>query len=154
MSTTRFAIIGAGAISQGYAQAFNSCDTCEVVAVADLRAEASASLAEVLKCRPFESYKDLSDSCEIEAVLVCTPPASHPEICLHFIERGVHVLCEKPFAVSVEAAQKVADAARAKGVRLTMASKFRYVDDVIKAKQIVDSGILGDIIIFENAFAA
>jgi predicted dehydrogenase len=35
-----------------------------------------------------------------------------------------------------------------------MASKFRYVNDVIKAKQIVDSGILGDIILFENAFAA
>jgi predicted dehydrogenase len=37
---------------------------------------------------------------------------------------------------------------------VTVASKFRYVDDVIRAKQIVDSGILGDIILFENAFTA
>ena len=152
--TTTFAIIGAGAISQGYAQAFNSCDLCEVVAVADVRPEAAASLAEVLGCRHFDSYQKLTDSCEVDAVLVCTPPASHPEICLHFIERGAHVLCEKPFAVNVEEAAKVVEAARAKGVKLTMASKFRYVDDVIKAKQIVDSGILGDIILFENAFAA
>ncbi|MEJ2583078.1 MAG: Gfo/Idh/MocA family oxidoreductase, partial [Acidobacteriota bacterium] len=154
MSTTKFAIVGAGAISQGYAQAFNACDECEVVAVADIRPEAAASLADVLNCQHFTSYQQMADDCQIDAVLVCTPPSTHPEICTHFIERYVHVLCEKPFAVSVEEAEKVVDAARAMDVRLTMASKFRYVDDVIKAKQIVDSGILGDIILFENAFTA
>jgi predicted dehydrogenase len=154
MKTTRFAIIGAGAISQGYAQAFNNCDTCEVVAVADIRPEAAASLAEVLTCRSFDSYQELADEADIDAVLVSTPPVSHPEVCLHFIARGVHILCEKPFAVSVKEAEKIVEAAHSQDVRLTMASKFRYVDDVIKAKQIVDSGILGDIILFENAFAA
>ena len=154
MDATKFAIVGAGAISQGYAQAFQACSLCDVVGVADLRPDTAASLAEVLKCRHFESYHDLTDECGVDAVLICTPPASHPEICLYFIERGVHVLCEKPFAISVDEAEKVVDAAREKGVRLTMASKFRYVDDVIKAKQIVDSGILGDIVLFENAFTA
>jgi predicted dehydrogenase len=48
----------------------------------------------------------------------------------------------------------VVEAGRKHGVLVTMASKFRYVDDVIRAKQIVDSGILGDIILFENAFTA
>jgi predicted dehydrogenase len=48
----------------------------------------------------------------------------------------------------------VVEAGRDHGVHVTMASKFRYVDDVIRAKQIVDSGILGDIILFENAFTA
>jgi predicted dehydrogenase len=133
MSTAKFAIIGAGAISQAYAQAFQSIafktyHEAEVVGVADVRKEAAASLAEVLNCPSFDSYSALSDSCEVDAVLVCTPPASHPEICHHFIERG--------------------------GVTITMASKFRYVEDVIKAKQIVDSGILGDIVLLENAFTA
>ncbi len=97
---------------------------------------------------------ELAEECKPDAVLICTPPSTHPQICLDFIDRGVHVLCEKPFAVSAAESKKVIDAAAEKGVKITMASKFRYVDDVIKAKQIVDSGILGDIVLFENAFTA
>jgi predicted dehydrogenase len=155
LGNTRFAIVGAGAISQGYAQAFQTCDNdVEVVAVIDTRAEAAKSLAEVLGCQWFDSHRAIPDDVEIDAVLVCTPPVSHPEICQHFIERKAHVLCEKPFAVSSSEAEQVVEAGRDHGVHVTMASKFRYVDDVIRAKQIVDSGILGDIILFENAFTA
>ncbi len=154
MAKTKFAIVGAGAISQGYAQAFLTCDQCEVVGVADVRPEAAKSLAEVLGTRAFESYVEMAEECKPDAVLICTPPSTHPEICLDFIDRGVNVLCEKPFAVSVADSKKVIEAAAEKGVKITMASKFRYVDDVIKAKQIVDSGILGDIVLFENAFTA
>jgi predicted dehydrogenase len=151
---TRFAIIGAGAISQGYAQAFQGCSDAEVVAVADTRQQAARSLAEVLGCEPFDSHHALLEKCEVDAALVCTPPSSHPEVCIDLIERKVPVLCEKPFAVSSEQAERVLNAARDNEVLITMASKFRYVHDVIKARQIVDSGILGDIIQFENVFAA
>ncbi len=159
MTTTKFAIIGAGAISQAYAQAFQAIsfqtyNEAEVVGVADIRKPVADSLAEVLNCPSFDSYAALSDACELDAVVICTPPASHPEICHYFIEHGVHVLCEKPFAIKAKEAKEVVDAAKEKGVTITMASKFRYVDDVIKAKQIVDSGILGDIVLFENAFTA
>lgn len=154
MSNTKFGIVGTGAISQGYAQAFQTCDDCSVVGVADVRLEAATSLAEVLECPAFGSHEQLVNECELDAVLIATPPASHPEIALDFIGRGVHVLCEKPFAISTSEAKRVVEAAHAKGVKITMASKFRYVDDVIKAKQIVDSGILGEVVLFENAFTS
>ena len=159
MTTTKFAIIGAGAISQAYAQAFQSISfqtyhEAEVVGIADIRKPVADSLAEVLNCPSFDSYTALTEACELDAVVICTPPASHPEICHYFIDRGIHVLCEKPFAVNAKEAVEVVDAAKKKGVTITMASKFRYVEDVIKAKQIVDSGILGDIVLFENAFTA
>jgi predicted dehydrogenase len=111
-------------------------------------------LGEVLGCPGFDSHEKLAEATGPDAVLVCTPPASHPQICLDFIDRGVHVLCEKPFAISSNEATSVIDAASKNGVLITMASKFRYVDDVIRAKQIVDSGILGEIVLFENAFTA
>ncbi len=151
---TRFGIVGAGAISHGYAQAFQACDECEVVGVADTRKGAAASLSEVLGCRPYRTHAEMLDNAEMDAVLICTPPDSHPDICVDFIDRGVHVLCEKPFAINSAEAERVLKAGKAKGVLITMASKFRYVDDVIRAKQIVDSGILGDIVLFENAFTA
>jgi predicted dehydrogenase len=154
MEKTRFAIVGAGAISQGYAQAFQTIDECEIVGVADIRSDAAGSLAEVLGTRAFGSHTEIAEVCNPDAVLICTPPSTHPGICLDFIERGIHVLCEKPFAINTDDSEKVIDAARDRGVTITMASKFRYVDDVIKAKQIVDSGILGEIVLFENAFTA
>ena len=59
-------------------------------------------------------------------------------------------------ALSIDSAgaRRMLAAADQAGVQLSMASKFRYVDDVILAKSIVTSGILGDIILFENAFTA
>jgi predicted dehydrogenase len=151
---TRYAIIGAGAISQGYAQAFQDCEEAEVVGVADTRGNAARSLGEVLGCGSYDSHLALLKECEVDAVLVCTPPSSHPQVCLDFIERKIPVLCEKPFAITSEDAERVLKAAHDGGVQITMASKFRYVNDVIRAKQIVDSGILGEIVQFENVFAA
>jgi len=154
MRKIRFGIVGAGAIAQGYAGAFQTCDEAEVIAVADVRKDAAAALAEPFGCASFSSHQEMAERSNPEAVLICTPPASHPEICLRFIEEKVHVLCEKPFAVNVAETVRVLEAARKNGVTITMASKFRYVPDVAEAKRIVDSGALGDIVLFENAFAA
>jgi predicted dehydrogenase len=154
MKKVRFGVIGAGAIAQGYARAFQTCEDAEVVAVADVRQDAATALAATFGCPAFPSFGTLAERSNPEAVLICTPPASHPEICLHFIERKVPVLCEKPFAVNVKDTVRVLEAARENKVTVTMASKFRYVEDVVEAKRIADSGALGDVVVFENAFAA
>jgi predicted dehydrogenase len=91
--------------------------------------------------------------CDLDAAIVCTPPSTHPNICLHLIKNRIHVLCEKPFSIDERAAREMLDAAQDFGVKLTMASKFRYVEDVIRAKSIVASGVLGDLVLFENVFA-
>ncbi|HEY0322090.1 MAG TPA: Gfo/Idh/MocA family oxidoreductase [Pyrinomonadaceae bacterium] len=150
----KFGLIGAGGIAQAYAQVFADYDLARIVAVADVRKEASEALAEELHCHSFYSHKALAEACDLDAVIICTPPATHPEIALHFLERRVHVLCEKPLSIDVKSAHTMLDAARRQNVTLTMASKFRYVEDVVRAKSIVTSGILGEIILFENAFTS
>jgi len=151
----RFALVGAGGIGQSYAQAFRGSADAELVAVADVRAEAARAMAECSGCPSFDSHEAMSaDGPGFDAVVVCTPPDTHEEISVHFLEAGVHVLCEKPFALDVAGARRMHEASRRAGVRLTMASKFRYVDDVSRAKSIVASGILGEIILYENAFTS
>lgn len=153
-SKVRFGLVGAGAIAQAYAQAFETCDAARIVAVADVRGDAARAMAERLHCQSFESYQAMAGQANLEAVIVCTPPVTHPEVCLHFLERRVNVLCEKPLSINLKAARTMLEAARQADTILTMASKFRYVEDVVRAKSIVASGILGKIVLFENAFTS
>ena len=150
----RVGLVGAGGIAQAYAQAFETCETAELVAVADIRPAAAVAMAEKAKCKSFESYQAMADGAALDAVIVCTPPSTHPEICIHFLQKKVHVLCEKPMSITSKSAREMKAAADEQGVILTMASKFRFAEDVVKAKSIVASGILGEIVLFENAFTS
>ena len=150
----RFGLVGAGAIAQSYALAFDSCSLARVVAVADARPQAAAALAQRLKCKPFSAYYEMAGQAELDAVLICTPPNTHAEICVEALERGVAVLCEKPLSIDVPSAQRMIETSRNTGVKMTMASKFRFVQDVVLAKALVTSGILGDIVLIENVFTS
>jgi predicted dehydrogenase len=156
MSETKvkFGLVGAGGIAQAYGQAFAQTEWAELVAIADLRPEAATAMAETLKCEAFTSHQAMLANVELDAVVVCTPPSTHPSICIELVQQGKHVLCEKPFSISSQGALAMKAAAQEMGVLLTMASKFRYAEDVIRAKSIVESGILGEIVLFENAFTS
>jgi predicted dehydrogenase len=150
----KFGLIGAGGIAQAYAQAFESTPTSQLVAVADVRIEAAKALAERLGAEHYPSYEAMISSEQLDAVIICTPPTTHLEISQYCLENGINVLCEKPLSVDSKSAKAMIDCAQAHGLLLTMASKFRYVEDMIKAKSLVASGILGEIVLFENAFTA
>ena len=153
MSKLKFGLVGAGGIAQAYAQAFNESKCCELVAVADVRPEAATALAEIVGGKAYGDYKQLAEL-ELDAVIVATPPSTHPEIACFFMELGKPVLCEKPLTTNVADAEKMIATAEKNNVLFTMASKFRYCDDVVKAKGILASGVLGDVLQFENAFTA
>lgn len=150
----RFGIVGAGAVAQSYVLAFEQCEDAEIVAIADIRAEAANAVAQGIRCRSYDRFERMAEDCGLDAAVVCTPPSTHPEICIHLVERRIPVLCEKPFSVDIPSAQEMLDAARKSGVILTMASKFRYVGDIVRAKSMVASGVLGGLISLENTFAS
>lgn len=154
MNKLKFALIGTGGIAQTYAQAFQQSKCCELIAVADIREEAAKAFAEPFGAKSFSDYKALAENSELDAVIISTPPNSHPKIAEYFMRKGIHVLCEKPLCLSVEEAKKMIETAENTGVVFTMATKFRYCEDVVKAKAILASGVLGEIVQFENAFTA
>ncbi len=148
----RFGLVGAGAIAQAYAQAFSQTVAAKLVAVADSRREAAEKMADAAQCQAFTDAESMADAVELDAVLVCTPPSTHREICCSLLERGIHVLCEKPLAISSADAEAMIAAAEARGLHFTMASKFRYVVDVQKAKELIADGTIGEVVLFENVF--
>jgi predicted dehydrogenase len=148
----KFGLVGAGRIAQSYIDAFKGVESAKLVAIADISLNAAQGLAQQIGCPAYESYQRMAEEWGLDAVIICTPPVSHPEITIHFLEQGIHVLCEKPMSIDVNSAKLMLTTAHRQGVRLTMASKFRYVDDVVRARNIIRSGILGDILMIENTF--
>lgn len=150
----RFGLVGAGSIAGTYAQAFAGAQGAVLAAVADTRPEAAQALAARAGCPAFDCSQTLAASCPLDAVVVCTPPATHAEISLTFLRLGIHVLCEKPLSLDLSSAWAMAGAARRSGSLLTMASKFRSVGDVAEARRLVEDGAIGEIVQAENCFTA
>lgn len=150
----RLGIVGAGAIAQSYAHALRSSACVEVAAVVDVRPDAALAMAEDLRCEAFADATALAAGRRCEAALVCTPPATHAAIALELLEAGLPVLCEKPLALDLATARTMVAAAERRDVLFTMASKFRFVEDLIRARSLFESGALGDVVLVENAFTS
>jgi predicted dehydrogenase len=150
----RVAVIGCGRVAQDHLTAYQKLGEAEIVAVADVIERQATAAAEQFGCAAFTDYRRLLAEAAPNAVSICTPPVTHPEITLEALARGVNVLCEKPFAITLADARRMQEAAERTGLVLMMASKFRFVEDVVKAKGIIESGILGRIVLFENVFCS
>lgn len=150
----RFALVGAGGIAQSYGQAFLGHADAALVAVADVRLDAAQKLADLAGAKAFENPLSLLDGPDFDAVILSTPPNTHEKLATLFLNAGKDVLCEKPFTIGAESAHRMVNTARKASRVLTMASKFRYVPDVIKAKSLIEDGLLGEVVLFENAFTS
>lgn len=153
-SPLRFAIIGTGGIAKTYESAFSGMQDARITCACDVSEENLLSFGARVNCNTYFSIADLVRSESVDAAIVCTPPATHETISVYLLNNRVPVLCEKPLSTSILAAQRMLAAAQRSRVILTMASKFRYVQDVRKAKELVDSGIIGKVILIENSFTS
>ncbi len=150
----RFALVGTGAIAAAYEAAFEGLPEAQIVAVCDARREAALPFAKRLHCAAYTSAASLARHNHIDAAIVCTPPSTHESIARTLLHHGIHVLCEKPLSTSVSSAYRMLEAARTGHALLTMASKFRYAEDVRKARSLVRAGGIGELVFIENAFTS
>jgi predicted dehydrogenase len=148
------ALVGAGGIAQTWGQAFAAAASATLVAVADVRMDAAAALAEPFGAQAVPDLETLLTVPGVDAVLLCTPPATHAELAAAAAADGRHILCEKPLAVSLDEAMGMLAAADKAGVILSMASKFRFVEDVVRARSLITGGAIGKPLIFNNAFVS
>lgn len=150
----RFALVGAGGIAGGYEVALRHVSDARVVSVVDVSPQAATALAAKIGCPSHPTLEAALRSTAIDATLVCTPPATHAEVCLTSMAAGIPVLCEKPLSVAPEPALRMVQAAADAGVLLAMASKFRFVQDVSRASEMLADGLIGTPVLFENTFSS
>jgi predicted dehydrogenase len=150
----RVAVVGVGAIARDWLAVIAQDSAVELVAVVDSDAKARAAASQIVMVPSFGSVRELVAEVQLDAALVTTPPAAHEHVALDLLARRVHVLCEKPLALTASAAGRLVHAASRSDVRLMMASKFRYVPDLIEAQRMIAGGTLGEPILFENSFCS
>ncbi len=139
----RVGVIGCGAISHSHLRSYAKSGRARIVAVADPLQAAAEARAREYDARAYTDYADLLRAEELHAVSICTPPPSHRAITEHAAARGLHVLCEKPLAMSVAEGEAMVAAARRARVLLLTAFCNRFYTPITKAKEWLDAGKLG-----------
>lgn len=150
VKTIGIGLIGAGFAANIHADAYKRLSDVEVVAVYSRTAERAKKFAEDhgLKAWYTDMEKMLKRS-DIDLVSVVIPNYLHAPAALKAIEYGKHVIIEKPFATSVDDAVKVITAAKKKDLKVMYAENMLFSPPIQRAKQIIDEGAIGDILIVE-----
>jgi predicted dehydrogenase len=141
----RAGIIGLG-VGKAHAEGYlNSPDT-ELVAVCDMNEERlNQSAASWKVTGRYTDYHKMLAEAELDVVSVCLPNALHAEASIAALEAGVHVICEKPMAISVDEARKMVETARRCNRQLMVCYNYRYRADSQWMRQMVQDKKLGTI---------
>lgn len=145
MRKLRVGVVGCGAVvTLHHLPALKRCELVDLVAVAD---RDRAWLEKV--ARKFAVPECYDDSAamigHVEAVLVATPNTTHADIACPLLEAGIHVLCEKPLATTSADVERMLQASKRGGGRLTAAHSARFNPNVIMLKRMLSAGWLGTI---------
>ncbi len=149
MEKVRIGVIGVGGMGTGHcfkAKALEDAkQQVELTCVCDIEESVAKAKAEKFGVKYFVDYKQLIDSRMCDAVVVATPHWFHPEISIYAFKKGLHVLCEKPIAVTVSQAEKLIQAAKKSEKVFGVNFQRRLEGTTRTAKEIIDSGQLGEI---------
>lgn len=145
----RVAIIGTGNIARAHARAYAAnADVAQLVAVADVDQErATAFAAQHGAEQTFGDAGEMLRQARPDAVSICTPNYLHAPLTIQALEAGVHVLCEKPMATTLAAAEQMKAAAARTGKVLYIGFNHRFIGKFAKAKELLDGGQYGKLLV-------
>jgi predicted dehydrogenase len=142
--TVRFGIIGCGGISNSHLRSIAGIAGAEAVALADVNETALNERAEQYGvARRYREWNDLLRDEAVQAVSVCLPHSLHERAVLDAARHGKHVLCEKPFCLSLAECDRMIAAAVENGVLLMSAQVLRRYPANKLAKQWIQEGRIG-----------
>ena len=137
-------IVGAGGIVEyahlpAYAKA-----GLEVVGVFDLSLERAQTLAQAHGFKAFGSLEALLADPRVEVVDIAVLPHAQPEIALRALAAGKHLLCQKPLALELRAAQEIEREARSRGLSVVVNQQLRYGESLTVAREMIHQGWIGE----------
>ena len=147
----RVGVIGYGYWGPNLVRNLSDVDGVEVAWCADQRADRRAAAQKRYPTITVtESLSDIFDDPKLDAVVIATPVGTHFALARQALERGKHVLVEKPMTRTVAEGQQLVELAQRKGLVLVVDHTFIYTGAVRKIKEIIEAGELGDLYYFDS----
>jgi predicted dehydrogenase len=145
MEKVRCGVIGVGGMGSGHCKIMDQIPEVERTAICDAVPEVVERVSEQYGVRGFNNHEDLLNSGLVDMVIIATPHYFHPPVAEAAFQRGLHVLSEKPIAVSVSQADRMIHAARASGKKFGVMFQMRTEARNQAAKRLIEEGRLGEI---------
>ena len=144
-----FGIVGTGVIAAMHAAAIATLPRARLAAVTDVADGAAAAFAAARGCAAEPGLDQLLARPDVDVVCVCVPSGLHAEVGVRAAQAGKHLVVEKPIDVTLAAADRLIEAARAAGVALTVISQHRFDPGLIELKRLLGDGALGRLVLAE-----
>jgi predicted dehydrogenase len=134
----RIGIVGFGEWGPNHVRNFARLPNARVMGIVDRRTERLRAARQQFKGIPtFSSPKELLDGAPVDALVVATPTSTHAEIVRTALERGIHVLCEKPLCSDLEQGQELVRLADSKHLVLMVGHVFLFNSGIVKLRQLI-----------------
>jgi len=143
----RVGVVGVGNMGMHHVRIYSELSKegkVKLVGIADIDLDRAREIASQFRTVAFRNYRDLID--KVDAVSIAVPTSLHRKVALEFIENGVSVLVEKPIAESIESAREIIRSAEKNNVTLMVGHVERFNPAVLKLKETIEEGLLGEII--------
>lgn len=139
----RVAVIGVGNMGKHHVRNYSEIEMADLVAISDINEELGRPMAEKYGCKYYKDHNKMLKNERLDAVTIVVPSRFHHRVGLDAINMGVHVLMEKPIAMTVEEAEDLISAAKAMGVKLMVGHVERFNPVIVKLREIIAEGRIG-----------
>lgn len=142
----KVAVIGAGVISDSHFEGWKNIPSIEVTAVVDLNEDAAKEKSDKWKIpNVVTDYKKVLNDESIDIVDLCIPHHLHADITIECLKADKHVICEKPIALTIEDAERVAAAEKETNKKLMIAENWYYIPSIAEGIKVVKEGKIGEV---------
>ena len=136
-------LVGVGGISGAQIPAWQSMEDVELVALCDVRPEQMTRYPEL---RQYTDMDDMLAKEQLDILDICLPTYLHADAAVKAMERGIHVLSEKPVSLKTEDVHRLYETAKRNNVRFMVAQVLRFWPEYVYLKEIYDSGRYGKLL--------
>ncbi len=140
----RVLIIGTGSIGERHLRCFQATGLAEVSGC-EPNAETRERISKTYRCPMYGSTEQAWKSGDFDAAVICTPAQTHMPVAAECLERGLHLLIEKPLSISLDGVEGVVRLAQAKKRAVGVAYVHRFILALIRTREILEQGMIGEV---------